>query len=169
MERSGEQKMKDIWCGLCQTKSLLFGSWEFIGGENEEMLLERFGNVPGSKASTFLSAKKQVIHLKPTDNEDTWLFRAETDTMGATFIVISFGEEKHELTIFRTSAKVTYVREGKNKISANYMSYDNAGKPSNKMVREVKWWRPNRMITTITIDSKTCIRMYKRIIRPMSS
>ena len=159
-------KMKrDIHCALCQKEgSLLFGSWELIGsGKNEAFLLSYFKKIPESKAGTYFGASKQLVHIKPSENESIWLMRTECDTMGATFIAIKFGEQNHELTMFRTSALVTYVRNGKNKITARYVSFAGTG-PSCEVVREVKWWRPGRMITTITVGNEKCTRRHKRIL-----
>ena len=155
------QKVKNnVYCGLCQANSLLFGTWELINETNQAAFLKQMGGITEETMDTFLH-KKQIIQLNPTCNESIWLYRFEAETGEITNMNINFGIEKHELTPFRVPARATYLREGKHKLTVHYVMYD--GRHA-KATREVKWWRPNRLVTEIVLDNViSSARIYRRI------
>ena len=150
--------------GARQTKSLLFGSWELISEENAAAFLHYISRWTMTEAPKYFTAKKQFVHIKPSDHENVWLYRTETEAMKGTFMIIEFGIEKHELTPFHIPAEALYKRIGLNEITARYAPYD-FSVPICTVNRKVKWWRPNRLITEVKFGSATSIRKYKRIDR----
>ena len=158
-EEGWQQVKNNVYCGLCQPRSLLFGTWELICEQNQAAFLEAMGGITEANRDTLLH-KKQIIQLNPTHDKNTLLFRLESETGESSSTSIKFGVEKHEKTPFHVPAKTTYLLEGKNKMTTYYKMYDGR---CGKATREVKWWRPNILMTKMALDNVFSIRKYRRI------
>ena len=159
-DESGRQEFKTVvCCGLCQANSLLFGNWELISEQNQAAYFRQAGGMTERNINTLIH-KKQIVQIKPGDHDDTWLYRLDTEAGDVTFLVFKFGIELNEVTPLHIPAKATYIREGKNKVTTHYVMYD--GRRS-VCTREVKWWRPNRLVTKMILDNVLSVRQYRRI------
>ena len=148
-----------LWLA-CLARSLLFGSWELISEKNEAAFLKHMGGMNETRMRNHVTIKKQIVRIKPSDREDTWLYRLELENAEAVDVVIKFGEELRETNAFRVPTMVTYIRDSKNKVTAHYVMYDGR---RGEIIREVKWWCPNRMITTMALEGVISVRIAKRI------
>ena len=158
-EEGWQQVKSNVYCGLCQPRSLLFGTWEFTSEQNQAAFLEEMGGITETSRDKFVR-KKQIVQLNPTRDENAWLYRVESETGDRIELSIRFGIEKHEITPYRVPAKATYLREGKNKMIVNYVMYDERRV---KVTKEVKWWRPNKLIIKMVLNNLVSVRKYRRL------